>query len=172
MDAPIESHSNEDVVVYEPSYDLKDLLDEESGLAEIFTPERIEACQKLVADAGASFFTDVRGSFETLKLKFSQLIKSNGQNSVLFDEISLIANDIRGQAALFGYELISHITTQIIDCCKASQKTKTIHMSLAKELLSALQLVLDNKIVDDGGELGKSLMADLARFHAKQCPAS
>jgi hypothetical protein len=155
-------------IAYEPDFALKKLIGKDVDLTDIFTPEKIEACKKLVEDARASFFVNAQSDLAKLEKAIRTFTKSSLKEEAFFEEISCTVRNIKGQVELFGFILINKICVQLIECCKSSSEPLSTRFSLTKELVKALKLAVHNSITDDGGETGKALLSDLQHYNAKK----
>ncbi|MDD5586103.1 MAG: hypothetical protein PHY92_03985 [Alphaproteobacteria bacterium] len=155
-------------IAYEPNYAVKKLIGEDVNIRDIITPEKIKECQKLVDDASASYFTNAHADMDKMGRAINGLVKAKKPNESYFHEVGQIGNNLKGQAELFGFTLVTKICVQIMECCKASHEPFNTRLSLIKELYAALNLCINRSIKDDGGEAGKSLLSDLDKYHAKK----
>ena len=114
--------ANEDnVTAHEPDRTLRELVGEDVKLTEIFTPEKIADSQKMVSDAGDTFFKTALAEM----MKLDALLTKNLQlpdekDRVLFDEIAAYVGDIKGQAEMLGFKLLVSISNTILDCCDST----------------------------------------------------
>jgi hypothetical protein len=163
------THDDSNVIkAYEPDFALKKLIGKDVVLAEVFTPEKIQACQKLVDDASASFFTNAQGDLIKVEQAIHAFAKSKKGKDVFFEDVGHAISNLKGQAEMFGFSLITKICVQIIEWCKSTQDPVDIRFSLIKELFSALQLAIHHSITDDGGEIGKTLLSDMDKYRSRK----
>ncbi len=145
------THKQEEfVTVYEPENVLRNIIGNDVALKNVLTPEKIKACQKLIDDARMSFFKSARPDLEDLK----SLVK---ERAVSFGRIALRAENIRGQARMFGFWFISNVCTHIADYCESTAHPAERRASVVARLVDALQVAFDNEISDEGGILNQHL---------------
>jgi len=163
-----EDKDDETVIAYEPDFALKKTIGEDVKMSEIFTPEKIAECQKIIKDASASFFEAAQNDLNKLEeaLKNAKIATDNG--NAFFEDAGQTATNLKGQAELFGFWLINNSCLQIIACCKSPQDPVSTRMSLIKELFSALHLAIQKRIMDDGGDVGKALLLALDNYRARK----
>lgn len=155
------------VYAYEPDRSLSDLVGRSTVLTDIFTKEKIAACQKLVEDAKSSFFETSREDMLAIeKLAKSKVLEKDYQE--FCKQLFHPATHIKGQAEVFGFSLISKVCKYLIDYCEESasvQRVTARDVIIIGKLVEALQKAFNEKIVDTGGALEKELVSivELAR---------
>lgn len=73
------------------------------------------------------------------------------------DRLYTIIHDIKGQAGSFGYPLVSRIGQ---DLCRMLTEDAPPPERITP-LLEAMEIIIDHGLTDDGGEMGRELLARL-----------
>lgn len=76
-------------------------------------------------------------------------------------ELFGIAHDMKGQAATFGYPLVSHLGSHLCRLIEAVEAGHQPSLAPATALVAAMGQILSERLEGDGGETGHRLMADL-----------
>lgn len=86
-----------------------------------------------------------------------------------FDEINLLAHELRGQGGTFGYPLISVFGKMLYDVTGSECREDDNAVEIVKAHIDAMRAVLRDKVSGDGGKIGRELLASLkAAIRKKQ----
>jgi len=153
---------DDEVIAYEPDRTIRELIGTDIELTQIFTPEKIAACQKTIDSARDTFF-DVAG-MDLAKLEAFVQNPAAAANTAAFDDIAALAGNIKGHAELFGYSLVAAIGTHIVDHCEPGARTPEVRLRLIADLVKMLHIAIKQKISDARGALGRELGASLRKY--------
>ncbi len=78
-----------------------------------------------------------------------------------FIKINLLAHELRGQGGTFGYPLISIFGKMLYECTMEGCKETDASVEVVKAHIDAMRAVLREKVVGDGGALGRELLQGL-----------
>lgn len=87
-----------------------------------------------------------------------------------FEEINLIAHELRGQGGTFGYPLITVFGKSLYEVTKPPCREDDSNLEIVKAHIDTMRAVLREKIEGDGGELGQSLFKALKMAITKYSP--
>lgn len=152
--------SNKVVYAYEPDQTLKELIGKSTIMADIFTKEKIAACQKLIEDAKKSFFDTAKPDMDmisTLAMDKKSPEDYRGFCKQLFTPVT----NIKSQANVFGFPLISSVCKYLLEYAEIgiANKLTLRDTFLIDKLIEALQRAFEQKIVDAGGAIEKELVS-------------
>jgi len=71
----------------------------------------------------------------------------------LFEEINLLAHELRGQGGTFGYPLISSFAKMLYDCTGEGCRTDDSDVEVVKAHIDSMRAVLRDKVAGDGGDV-------------------
>lgn len=138
-----------------------------SGAGEMPTTLLDEAEQQL--ERAALDFTD--WSLEYLG-KLSSLCQEALRKPVgrsrHFQEINLLAHELRGQGGTFGYPLITDFAKMLFDVSYEGCRDDDNAVEIVKAHIDAMRAVIREKISGDGGAVGRDLLASLQDAIAKR----
>ncbi|MCH7832654.1 MAG: response regulator [Proteobacteria bacterium] len=80
-----------------------------------------------------------------------------------FQEINLLALELRGQGGTFGYPLISTFGKMLYDTTYEGCRVNDDAVGIVKTHIDTMRAVLREKIAGDGGEIGRELLASLQK---------
>lgn len=83
------------------------------------------------------------------------------QRRRLFESITEIAHDLRGQGGTFGYPLISNFATSLNSFSATRHDFRDSHVEIIKAHIDAMRAVIRDRIQADGGALGVALLSGL-----------
>lgn len=84
-----------------------------------------------------------------------------------FEEINLIAHELRGQGGTFGYPLITIFAKSLYDVTKPPCNHDDAMLEIVKAHIDTMRAVMREKIEGDGGEVGQALFKSLRLAIAK-----
>jgi len=79
-----------------------------------------------------------------------------------FEEINLLAHELRGQGGTFGYPLISIFGKMLYEATGPNGRQDDNAVEIVKAHIDAMRAVLRDKISGDGGEIGRELQLSLS----------
>jgi len=154
----------EDVVIaYEPDRTIRGLIGNDTKLEDIFTKERIEAGQKVIDTARDSFFDVISADLEKLESLVKAQNPAEEVSDPAFEDIAVLATNIKGHAGLFGFTLIATTCSHIAEYCEPGPHSTTTRFRLLTDLVKMLRLVVNQKISDEHGRLSRELKASLQK---------
>lgn len=84
-----------------------------------------------------------------------------GGRDKFFEEINLLALELRGQGGTFGYPLITTFGKMLYECTIEGCREDDNAVEIVKAHIDAMGAVLREKVAGDGGEVGRALLASL-----------
>ena len=78
-----------------------------------------------------------------------------------FEEINLLAHELRGQGGTFGYPLITVLGKMLYDATHRGCPEDDSAVEIIKAHVDAMRAVIRDKVSGDGGELGRALLESL-----------
>jgi len=78
-----------------------------------------------------------------------------------FEKINLLAHELRGQGGTFGYPLITTFAKMLYDTTFKGCAEGDNAVEIVKAHIDAMRAVLREKVLGDGGEVGRALRASL-----------
>ncbi len=94
----------------------------------------------------------------------------SGERTTNFEEINLIAHELRGQGGTFGYPLITVFGKSLYELTKPPCRQDDASLEIVKAHIDTMRAVLRDKIEGDGGEVGQMLFKALKMAIAKYAP--
>lgn len=161
--------SPSDVWLFKLPNSLKEKMGSNAMRQEFFVPDDIlaEAEQALQREA-AGFITWAKKYLDNLSKEVVQAKTVSGERQKHFDEINIIAHELRGQGGTFGYPLITLFAKSLYEATKQPRKEDDIALEIAKIHIDTMRAVIREDIEGDGGELGQQLFKSLKLAIAKQ----
>lgn len=89
------------------------------------------------------------------------LLKPAAVRRHYFDEINLIAHELRGQGGTFGYPLISIFAKMLYDYTQPGCREDNNSLEIVKTHVDSMRAVIRDRVSGDGGQLGKDLLKAL-----------
>jgi hypothetical protein len=79
----------------------------------------------------------------------------------IFEEINLLAHELRGQGGTFGYPLISQFGKSLYLSTREGCGKENSDVEIVKAHIDSMRAVLRDKITGDGGKVGQELLQGL-----------
>src|SRR5579863_10026009 len=118
------------VVAFEPEQVLRELIGQDTRLAEIFTKERIEECQNAINEARGTFFDVANEELTKLETLIKKQNADDQVSEAVFEDIATEAANLRGHAEMFGFTLIGTICNHVIEHSEPGKHTPTSRFQL------------------------------------------
>ncbi len=93
-----------------------------------------------------------------------------GSRSKDFQEINLLAHELRGQGGTFGYPLITVFAKMVFDITYEGCRDDDNAVDVVKAHIDAMRAVIREKVSGDGGEVGQALLKSLEAVIKKRRP--
>jgi CheY-like chemotaxis protein len=131
-----------------------------SGAGEIPADLLEEAEQQL--ERSALDFTEwARNYLSNLASLCEEAKAQTGTRRKYFEEINLLAHELRGQGGTFGYPLITTFGKMLYDVTGSQCREDDNAVEIVKAHIDAMRAVLREKVSGDGGEIGNELLRAL-----------
>ena len=88
-------------------------------------------------------------------------MKIPGSRRKHFEEINLLAHELRGQGGTFGYPLISVLGKMLYDATRRGCREDDNGVEIVKAHIDSMRAVIRDKVFGDGGEVGRALLKSL-----------
>ncbi len=104
-------------------------------------------------------FTDWANNYLSQLAKLcAEALTKKGSRDTYFEQINLLAHELRGQGGTFGYPLITIFGKMLYECTGKGCRGDDTAVDIVKAHIDAMRAVLREKIAGDGGEVGRALM--------------
>lgn len=161
-------NQNGSTLAYEPFSEIRQLIGADVVLSDIFTEDRIQACARLIDLARNTFFEITNTELNMLERLAGAPVVREDESRNFIAGIVVHANNIKGQAEILGFTLIARICAQIALACHATHQQQDIKRILITKMVETLRLAYKQKITDEGGAVGKEILAQLDRILGAQ----
>ncbi|NVK17524.1 MAG: response regulator [Methylocystaceae bacterium] len=113
-------------------------------------------------DRSSASFTDWALEYlSQLSNLCTEALLAPGARGDHFHKINLLAHELRGQGGTFGYPLISVFGKMLYECTMEGCKETDASVEVVKAHIDAMRAVLREKIMGDGGVIGRELLQGL-----------
>ena len=125
-------------------------------------PEALARAEAALAALGGDYLTWAANDIDRLRAAVAALRRAGPESPEQRSEaarlVFAIAHDVKGQAATFGYPLLSRFGAAL---CRLTANGEAACATRAEALVAAMGLVLHGHMTDEGGEGGRALVARL-----------
>jgi len=125
-------------------------------------PESILEEAEATLERQAMDFTDWAKNYLA---KLSKIAEAAGLNPTgrkkHFEEMNMVAHELRGQGGTFGYPLITVFAKSLYDATQPGCPEGDAALGVVKAHTDAMRAVIRDKISGDGGEIGRELLKSL-----------
>ncbi len=154
-----------------PNY-LKQKMGSNAQRQPFILPEDVLTAAEQMLKREADGFLDWAKQFlDRLSRQVAEAKQISGERTQNFEEINLIAHELRGQGGTFGYPLITVFGKSLYDLTKPPCRQDDSNLEIVKAHIDTMRAVLREKIEGDGGEMGqalfKALKAAIVKFSPK-----
>jgi DNA-binding response OmpR family regulator len=107
-------------------------------------------------------FTDwARNYLGNLVKLCDKAMNDPGSRSKYFEEINLLAHELRGQGGTFGYPLITVLGKMLYDATHKGCREDDTGVEIVRAHVDAMRAVIRDKVSGDGGMIGRALLKSL-----------
>ncbi|MCH8685484.1 Hpt domain-containing protein [Pedomonas mirosovicensis] len=138
-------------------------IDEPSYIDE----KALEAAQRIFEEMSEDYPDWVNGQISSLYELHRRCVDSPEQRRGLFEQITRLAHDLKGQGGTFGYPLVTAFSTSLNRFSAIRQDINDNHVEIIKAHIDAMRAVIRDRIKGDGGEIGAALQRGLEQVIAK-----
>ena len=107
------------------------------------------------------FLDWAKGYLDKLSRQVVEAKQVSGERGPQFEEINLIAHELRGQGGTFGYPLITVFGKSLYEVTKPPCRQDDAALEIVKAHIDTMRAVLRDKVEGDGGEIGQMLFKAL-----------
>lgn len=132
------------------------------GTAEI-PLDLLEEAEQQLERAALDFTTWALDYLKKLSDLCDEALEVAGKRGKHFQEINLLALELRGQGGTFGYPLITTFGKMLYDTTLEGCREDDNAVGIVKSHIDSMRAVLREKIAGDGGKIGRELLASLQK---------
>jgi CheY-like chemotaxis protein len=136
----------------------------------------LAAAEQQLKRQAEGFVGWTKGYLDRIAKKAALAKTLSGGRADVFEEINLVAHEMRGQGGTFGYPLITVFGKSLYDATKAPCRQDDAALQMVTAHIDAMRAVLRDKISGDGGEVGrqlfKALKAEIERLSVTSPPTA
>lgn len=136
----------------------------------VLPDDMLANAEQLLKREADGFLDWAKGYLDRLSRQVSEAKQISGERTANFDEINLIAHELRGQGGTFGYPLITVFGKSLYEVTKPPCRQDDASLEIVKAHIDTMRAVLRDKIEGDGGEVGQMLFKALKMAIAKYAP--
>lgn len=122
--------------------------------------ERLAAAEAHVTALADSYEVWVREDLAALQVALDGANQRSRRHQA-FDRIFKIAHNIKGQGSTFGYDLLTEIAGSLCEFIRRLSEPGDDDLALVRHHVSAIGVVLEQRITGSGGKLGEDLLTRL-----------
>lgn len=160
------SHEEEEPIVLEPEYAIKEKLGKDVNIRELLSEEMLEQAQGVIHKKKGEFVEMIRQDLEKLHQLLESLEGSSWDAEVL-KEFTHTVLQIKSRAGTFGYPLASEVARKLYVFCDESYRAKSDHVVVVRKHVEGLQAVFSMGIEGSGSNLGHELLNSLDKLAQK-----
>ena len=150
-----------------PNY-LKEKMGSNAMRQDFVIPEDILAqAEQAMPRESAGFVSWAKRYLDNLSKEVDVAKAQDKDRTTNFQEINMIAHELRGQGGTFGYPLITLFSKSLYESTKAPCKMDDTALEIAKAHIDTMRAVIREEIEGDGGEIGQQLFKSLKLAIAK-----
>jgi len=123
--------------------------------------EFLQEAEEQLQRAALDFTQWAHDYLKKLSLLCDKALGGTGSRVETFEEINLLAHELRGQGGTFGYPLITTFGKMLYDATGQNCRQDDIAVELVQAHIDAMRAVLRDKVSGDGGAIGHELKLSL-----------
>lgn len=137
-------------------------------LGDIFTPKRMQECQQIVDHAYLKLLDEMKEEIDGLADAYTKASKDPAAAEPIIKQTIPLAFSIKKRMEELGFSLGFEVAQSLYNYIKAATRYHPDVMVVVCKHAAILQIVLENKITDDGGATGQELILSLRKLIRKK----
>ena len=121
----------------------------------------LEEAESKLERAALDFTELARGYLKQMSRHCQEAQKQEGSRAPQFQDINLLAHELRGQGGTFGYPLISTFGKMLYEITGGGCREDDTAIEIVKSHMDVMRAVIRDKVAGDGGEVGRALIESL-----------
>ncbi|MEX6723061.1 Hpt domain-containing protein [Parapedomonas caeni] len=127
----------------------------------------LEAAQKIFEEMAEDYPDWVSNQIAQLYELHRRCVDTPEQRRGLFEQITAMAHDLKGQGGTFGYPLVTTFATSLNRFSTLRNDIRDSHVEIIKAHIDAMRAVIRDRIKGDGGAIGAALTRGLEQVISK-----
>jgi chemotaxis protein histidine kinase CheA len=123
--------------------------------------EALAKAEALFAEMSEDYPDWVNAIIQQLYELHRRCVDTPTERRALFEKITSIAHDLKGQGGTFGYPLITAFANSLNRFSSRRTDIRDAHVDVIKTHIDAMRAVIRERVKGDGGEIGKALTLGL-----------
>lgn len=144
--------------IYPPDRHLRERIGEDLQLDKVFTQHRIERAQQHITEVQEKFLHNSEEKIYAIVLN-GRKSPTSEQTKHLFLENSVV---LRGMAESLGFKLLAHTLASLKNYSEDHLPEDPHAAVIIAKHVNLLELIMEEQIAGDGGDLGRELLDALA----------
>lgn len=168
-----QNREDDTVRVLPPDFSLKKKIGMNVNLNEIFTPERIAQAQKTIDDTQAEFVSWAQKDLIELDHAYRAIARNPEEApQERIDKVRKLAFSLKCQSGTFGFDLGSNVAKSLYSYTVRHEKYDRDNIAVLRKHIDSLEVIFQQNIQGDGGDIGKELSDKLEKLIAKFEPSA
>lgn len=158
------SDAEKGVKFFDPPKDLRRKIGPDAG----FDLQAVLNAQRELDSFAEDFVDWTTSALGRLKREVQTAIQaSESERKIIFERINLLSHELRGQGGIFGYPVITTVSTSLFELTLHNLDRSDECVELIKNHAMTLNAVLREEARGDGGMIGRELVKELSRASLK-----
>ncbi len=134
------------------------------GKAGSFDPDLIAKAEKKVEEISLTYTETASEEIFDLQAAYTDCASASSEDqATLLRKINHLVHDIKGNGSSFGYPLLTEFAAFLFDMTDNLLTASPQQLEIIKAHIDAMQVVVNQKIKGDGGEIGRQLKLSLKK---------
>lgn len=133
--------------------------------------EALAKAESALEDLSEDYPDWVSGLISKLSEQHSRCVDTPENRRAYFEEINIMAHDMKGQGGTFGYPLITDFADSLFKISENKDNIQDAHINIIKSHIDSMRAVISGRVSGDGGDIGKALRDELNKAIEKNLTA-
>ena len=153
------SSDTEDMTEFTPA--SRTLQKKAGGPKGQFGKFKLEAAEAKIAERSDAFLAQMDGEISALRAAYSEIAQQDTADEKAASDIAMRAREVKGLAGTFGFDLLTQIGDSLYEFATELTALDAKQIELMGAHIDAMELVIQNKITGDGGDVARELLNTL-----------
>ena len=126
-----------------------------------FSKFKLEAAQAKINERADAFMSEIQAHVAKLREAHSQLNTGDAAHKKAADDIAMHAREVKGLSGTFGFDLLTQIGDSLYEFAIDLTSLNDKRIELMGAHIDAIELVVNNRVIGDGGQIARELLDTL-----------
>jgi chemotaxis protein histidine kinase CheA len=166
MNAEVAAAEEDEVIIFEPDFSLKQKIGNDVSITELLRPDVLLQAQFIVDQQRPAFIASMKEDVRRIRELLVEL-ENTAWDAAVLEQFMQLVLQVKGRAGTFGLPLASEVARRLYVFCEDEYRAKADHMLVVRKHVEGIAVVVNQNIEGSGGAIGQELLESLTQLAKK-----